>query len=73
MNLTKLFLLLFSLNCLLSLQTEIKEDVNNYKEIKIGEYVEFDKNNNLFKFNYNGNASIIIISLKREKALHIFY
>ena len=44
MNLTKLFLLLFPLKCLLSLQTEIKEDVNNYKEIKIGDFVEFDKN-----------------------------
>ena len=71
MNQTKLFLLFFSLNCLLSLQTEIKEDANNYKEIKTGDFVEFDKNNNLFKFNYNGNASIIIISLKKEKALYI--
>ena len=59
MNLAKLFLLLLSLNCLLSLQTELKEDGNNYKEFKIGDFVEYDKSNRLFKFTYNGDASII--------------
>jgi len=61
MNIAKIFLLLLSLACITSLQAGIKEDQKNYKEIKIGSPVEYDKSNNLFKFTYNGNASIIVL------------
>ena len=61
MNLAKLFLLLISLACISSLQAGIKEDQKNYKEIKIGSSVDYDKNNNLFKFTYNGNASVLFL------------
>ena len=34
----------------------------NAKEIKIGIPVDYDKNNNIFKFNFKGNDSIIILA-----------
>ena len=74
MNLTKLFLLLFSLKCILSLQEGILEAKNNAKEIKLATIVKYNKKNNLFKFNYKGKASPIFFSfLERPKPNYYYY
>ena len=74
MNLTKLFLLLFSLKCILNLQEGILEAKNNAKEIKLATIVKYDKKNHLFKFNYKGKASPIFFSfLERPKPYYYYY
>ena len=72
MNLSKLFLLLFSLKCILNLQEGILEAKNNAKEIKLATIVKYDKKNHLFKFNYKGKASpIFFLSLKGQNHIII--
>lgn len=74
MNQAELVLLLISLACISTLQKELKEGEQNYKEIKIGTSVEYDKSNNLFKFTYNGKASVIIFSFfEMQEALYLTY
>ena len=62
MNITKLFLLLLSTSYTLGLLELMNGRKKNAKEIQIGIPIEYSKNNNLFKFNFKGNDSFIILT-----------
>ena len=62
MNITKLFLLLLSISYTLGLLELMNGRKKNAKEIQIGIPIEYSKNNNLFKFNFKGNDSFIILT-----------
>ena len=55
LDISKLLLLVLLLNCITSLQTESNDFQKEAVEIKFGSAVDFDKNNNYFKFTYDGD------------------
>ena len=55
---SKLLILALLLNCITSLQTESNAVQKEAVEIKFGTMVDIDKNNNYFKFIYNGDNDV---------------
>ena len=57
LQISKIFLLIL----FLTYTTSIREDKEKAIEITIGSTVEYDKNNNFFKFDYEGPKDKVII------------
>jgi len=72
LDISKFLILVLLLNCITSLQTELNDNKKEAVEIKFGTMVNFDKNNNYFKFTYNGDNDVQIYISFGEINLDIY-